>query len=99
MPVFGYCGLTFLAWFQSHKNRSESIECRARVLIKSNNLMVDLRIPKIDAVVRKRTCTVVFDNLQHNVCDVMKEYFTMNAHGKNTRNEEQLVKLPLIEYC
>ena len=97
MPVFGYCGLTFLARSQSHKNRIESIERRARVVIKSNNLTVDLRIPKIDAVVRKRAFTVVFDNLQHNVCDVMKEYFTKNAHGKNTRNEEQSVKLPLMK--
>ena len=95
--VFGYCGLTFLARSQSHKNRIESIERRARVVIKSNNLTVDLRIPKIDAVVRKRACTVVFDNLQHNLCDVMKEYFTKNAHGKNTRNEEQSVKLPLMK--
>ena len=95
MPGFGYCGLTFLAQSQSHKNRSESIEHRARVVIKSNNLTVDLQIPEIDAVVRKRACTVVFDNL-HNVCDVMKEYFTKNAHGKNTRNEDQLVKLSLM---
>ena len=81
--------MTFLARSQLHKNRIESIERRARVVIKSNNLTVDLRIPKIDAVVRKRACTVVFDNLQHNVWDIMKEYFTKNAHGKNTINEEQ----------
>ena len=53
MPVLGYCGLTFLARSQSYKNRIESIERRARVVIKSNNLTVDLRIPKIDAVVKK----------------------------------------------
>ena len=40
---------------------------------------------------------MVFDNLLHNVCDVMKEYFTKNAHGKNTRNQEQSVKLPLMK--
>ena len=97
MPVFGNCGLTLLAPSQSHKNRIESIQRRARVVIKSNNLTVDLRIPKIDAVVRKRACTVVFDNLQHNVCDVMKEYFTKNTHGKSTTNEEQSVKLPLMK--
>ena len=86
MPVFGYCGLIFLARSQAYKNRIESIERRARVVIKSNNQTVDLRIPKIDA-----------DNLQQNVCDVMKEYFTKNTHGKNTRNEELSVKLPLMK--
>ena len=48
MPVLGYCGLTFLARSQSYKNRIE-----AGVVVKSNNLTVDLRIPKIDAVVKK----------------------------------------------
>ena len=88
--------LIFLARPQSYKNRIESIECRARVVIKSNNLTVDpvdLRIPKINAVIRKRVCTLVFDNLQQNVCDVMKEYFTKNTHGKNTRNGKLSVKL------
>ena len=94
MPVFGYCGLIFLARSQSYKNRIESIERRARVVIKSNNQTVDLRIPKIDAIIRKRACTLVFDNLQQNVCDVMKEYFTKNTHGKNSRNEGISVKLP-----
>ena len=89
--------MIFLARSQSYKNRIESIERRARVVIKSNNLTVDLRIPKIDAVIRKRACTLVFDNLQQNVCDVMKEYFTKNKHGRNTRNEELSVKLPLMK--
>ena len=40
---------------------------------------------------------MVFDNLQHNVCDVMKEYFTKNAHGKTTRNEEQSEKVTTNE--
>ena len=69
------------------------------VLLVSNctRRAVDLRVPKIDAVIRKRACTLVFDNLQQNVCDVMKEYFTKNTHGKNTRNEELSVKLPLLK--
>ena len=40
---------------------------------------------------------LVFDNLQWNVCDVMEEYFSKNTHGKNTRNEELSVKLPLMK--
>ena len=61
IPVFGYCGLTFLARSQSYKNRIESIECS---VIKSNNLTVDLQIPKNDAVIRKRAFTLVFYDLQ-----------------------------------
>ena len=88
MPVFGYCGLIFLARSQSYKNRIESTERRAGVVIKSHNLTVDLRIPKIEAAIKKRACTLVFDNLQRNICDMMKEYFTKKTYGQNTRNEE-----------
>ena len=83
-----YCGLIFLARSLSYKVRIESIERTAGVVIKSNYLTVDLRIPKIDAIIKERDCSLVFDNLQQNVYDVMKEYFFKNTHGKNTRNEE-----------
>ena len=89
MPVFGYCGLIFLARSQSYKNRIESIERRAEVVIKSNNLTVDLRLPKIDTAVKKRACTLVFVNLQRNVCDVMKKYFTKNTH--NTKRTQEMM--------
>ena len=41
--------------------------------------------------------SLAFDTLQRNVCDVMKEYFTKNTHGKNTRNGDLSVKLPLMK--
>ena len=39
----------------------------------------------------------MFDNSQGNVCDAMKDYFVINAHGKNTRNDKHLVKLPQVK--
>ena len=29
-------------------------------------------------------CNLVFDTSQGNVCDAVKDYFVINAHGKNT---------------
>ena len=46
MSVFGYCRLIFLAQSQSYKNRQGSQS-------------VDLRISKIDALIKKRACTLV----------------------------------------
>ena len=43
---------------------------------------------------KKRAYTLVFDNLQSNVCDVMKGYFIKNTHGMKTRNSEISVNLP-----
>ena len=45
-------------------------------------------------MIKKRACTLVFDSLQSNVCDVKKGYFTKSAHRKKTRNNEISVKLP-----
>ena len=36
--------------------------------------------------------------LQHiNVSDAMKDYFVINAHGRNTRNFQHLIKIPQVK--
>ena len=39
----------------------------------------------------------MFDTLQDNVCDAMKNYFVTNAHGRNTINSQHLIKIPQIK--
>ena len=58
---------------------------------------VSLRVPSIEAGVKKRSCNLVFDILQDNVCDAMRDYFVINAHGRNTRNGQHLVKIPQVK--
>ena len=98
MPVFGYCGSLSLGWSSSYKKRIESLECRSLNVIRSTKAAsVSLRVPSIDAGVKQRSCKLVFHTLQGNVCDAMKDYFVINAHGKNTRNDKHLVKLPQVK--
>ena len=98
MPVFGYCGSLSLGWSSSYKKRIESLERRSLDVIRSTRVAsVSLRVPSIEAGVKKRSCILVFDTLQGNVCDAMKDYFVRNAHGKNTRNDQHLVKLPQVK--
>ena len=40
---------------------------------------------------------MVFDTLQDNVCDAMKDFIVTNAHGRNTRNDQHLVKIPQVK--
>ncbi len=40
---------------------------------------------------------MVFDTLQGNVSGAMKDYFVINAHGKSTRSNQRLVKLPQVK--
>ena len=78
--------------------RIESLECRSLYIIRSTKAAsVSLRVPSIDAGVKMRSCKLVLDTLQDNVCDAMKDYFVINAHGKNTRNDKHLVKLPQVK--
>ena len=93
MPVFGYCGSLSLGWSSSYKKRIESLD----VIRSTRVASVSLRVLSIEAGVKKRSCNMVFDTLQGNVCDAMKDYFVINAHGKNTRNDQHLGKLPQVE--
>ena len=98
MPVFGYCGSLSLGWSALYKKRIESIERRSHDVIRSTKVApVSLRVPSIEAGVKKRSCNLVFDTLQGNVCDAMKNYFVIKAHGKNTRNDQHLVNLPQVK--
>ena len=95
IPMFVNRGLIFLARSRSYQHRIVSFE--RRDVIKSNNLTVDLRLPKIDAVIKKGACTLVFDNLQENVFDMKKDYLTRKIPGKKTRNEKGSASLLLIK--
>ena len=82
MPVFGYFGSLSLGWSSAFKKRIESLERRSLDVIRSTRVVsVSLRVPSIEAGVKKRSCNLVFDILQDNVCDAMKDYFVINAHG------------------
>ena len=98
MPVFGYCGSLSLGLSALYKKRIESIERRSHDVIWSTKVApVSLRVPSIEAGVKKRSCNLVFDTLQGNVCDAMKIYFVIKARGKNTRNDQHIVKLPQVK--
>ena len=98
MPVFGYCGSLSLGWSSTFKKRIESLERRSLDVIRPNRFTsISLRVPSIEAGVKKRSCNLVFDILQGNVCDAMKDYLVINAHGKNTRNVQHLVKIPQVK--
>ena len=76
----------------------KSLEHRCLDVVRARRgASVSLRLPSIEAGVKKRSCNLVFDTLQGNVCDALKDYFVINAHGKNTRNDQHLVKLPQVK--
>ena len=98
MPVFGYCGSLSLGWSSAFKKRIENLERRSLDVIRSTRVAsVSLRVPSIKAGVKKGSCNLVFNILQDNVCDAMKDYFVINNYGRNTRNGQHLVKIPQVK--
>ena len=72
---------------RSYKKRIEYIECNAKSVIKAHNANIDLHIPTIDSMIKKKACSLVLDSLQSNVCDAMQGYFAKIVHGEKTRTE------------
>ena len=54
-------------------------------------------MPSIEAGVKTRICNLLFDTIQGNVSDAMEDYFVIKNYGKNTRNDQHLVKLPQVK--
>ena len=43
---------------------------------------------------KKETCKIVKSCLMGKICNNFKEYFVINEHSMDTRNQNKLVKLP-----
>ena len=87
-PVFTYCGTLGLCWLHSHKSRIESIERRSQKVIGGN-----YQVQRVESLIKRQSCQLVFDCLQDNVCTPLKGYFTKIEHDINTRNNGCLLKL------
>ena len=88
-PVFTYCGTWGLCWSRSHKSQIESIECRSQKVIGGN-----YQVHKVENLINRQSCQLVFDCLQDNVCTPFKGYFTKINHNINSRNNGCSLKLP-----
>ena len=47
---------------------------------------------------KKKACTIVFDCLSNNVCELFKKYFEEMDHKHTTRNNHISVKMQKIDF-
>ena len=58
---------------------------------------MEIRIPSVSSLIRKRASTIVFDCLNNNICKLFEKYFEKADHKYATRNNLNSVKLPKVK--
>ena len=68
LPIFTYCCALSLGLLDSMLKRIREIKNRGKIVITSKiGKKIDLRIPSASSLIKKRTCTIVFDCLSNNI--------------------------------
>ena len=95
LPILRYCGLLHLKLSKTREDRLLAFHKRALEIItlKSNNGL-DIKPPFI--INQIRTCQLVRQCIDGNICSNFKNYFEMQTYDKATRNRGYQLKVPKI---
>ena len=53
--------------------------------------------PSVVGANKISACKFVRKCLENDICDILKNYFTLQQHERETRNNELILKLPSIK--
>ena len=73
-PVFTYCGTLGLYWSRHVKVELKALNAEVR------------KSWRVESLIKRQSCQIVFDCLKDNVCTPFKGYFTKTELNINTRN-------------
>ena len=77
-----YAFMLYLKLTDTQVSKLCSIERQAKDIIKSHTY----RTKSIENIMKKQACILVKKCLSKNICENFFDYFTVNMHRKNTRN-------------
>ena len=92
LPLLIYAFTLHLKLTDTQVSKLCSIERRAKDIIKSRTY----KTKSIENVMKKQACILVKKYLSKNVCENFFDYFTLNMHRKNSRNNDLFLKLPHV---
>ena len=95
MPVFTYCGILQLNLSQTQLTRLSLFHDRSMSVVYKGEQASDHIISVVNAN-KLRACKLVHKCIDNDICDLFKSYFTIQHHGKETRNNNNILKLPAI---
>ena len=98
LPIFTYCGTLSIGLTDSRLKKIQSIEKRGKNIIASSlGKNMEIRIPSVASLIKRRACSIVFDCLNNNICELFQNYFEETDHKYATRNNQKSVKLPKVK--
>ena len=90
VPLLTYTGIVNLHLTCIQSQKLKSIEKRAMKIINVTSL------PSIEKMFHKESCILVRKCLEHRTCSNFRNYFEINQHMINTRNDSFMIKLPKV---
>ena len=92
IPIITYCGILNLNISNSQNGKLDSLQTRASCIIDADS---HLSLPSILGMIHKRSCILVRQCLDGDICYNFNSYFNLQNHSRNTRNNGLNVVLPV----
>ena len=95
MPVFTYCGVLQMKLSETKMKQLKAFHDRCLKIVydgeKSNE-----GLPSAMNANNIRACKLVRKCIDKDICDIFKDYFAIQDHGKETRNATNSLQMPKI---
>ena len=95
MPVFTYCGVLQIKQSETKMKQLKAFHDRCLRIVYDGEKRND-GLPSVLNANKIRVCKLVRKCIDEDICDVFKDHFTIQNHGKGTRNAENSLKMPKI---
>ena len=82
--------------YRHPQQKLKSLDIRANNIVYGQGRSIS-KLPQLNDVIRRHACNLVKTILTGNVCKNFKNYYTMNEHNINTKNQGFLVKVPKVK--
>jgi exonuclease III len=93
LPLFTYCSIITCHTNNTHNQKIESFERRAKEIIFKGKPTTKLQ--PISHLMKKRLCELVYKCIHNDVCVNMENYF--DIMNNNTRNRNIILRIPKIK--
>ena len=91
LPIFTHCGTLSLELLDSRLKKIRRTENREKNVIASTlGKNMEIQIPSVSSVIKKRACIIVFGWLNNSICEPFEKYFERMDHkyACNTKQSE-----------
>ena len=96
LPTFTYCGILQLKYTNTQLSRLSSLHSRALKVV-FGDVRPNQKLMSVVNANKTRACKLVWKCLDKETCEQLQNHFTLQEHGRQTRNNNYALKLPRIK--